>query len=363
MTNRVFDITVLGGDGIGPEVTDQAVRLLQEIEPQLDGVQFAFSEHSAGVEEYQRSGDALPESVFEACRSSDVVLLGAMGLPDIRYPNGKEIAPQLDIRERLELYGGVRPIRLFHEQDTPLKGYTPNNIDFVIVRENTEGLFYGRDAVVEPGADEVFNTMRISRVAAERVCRLAFCIAQKRKKRVALIDKSNVLSSMVFFRSIFDGVAAEFSDCKTEHLYIDATALFLVRDPGRFDVLVTENMFGDILSDLGAGLVGGMGMAPSGDIGDNGAVFQPAHGSAPDIIGKGIANPVAMVLSAAMMLDWLDHPETKRGGAALNAAVAQVLSDPSRRTPDMGGQLSTIDMTNAISNALKKTITQTGKTA
>ena len=353
MAAQIFNIAVLGGDGIGPEVTDQAVRLLRQVQSQLDGVQFEFNPHSVGVGEYQRSGSALPESAFEACRSSDAVLLGAMGLPDVRYPNGKEIAPQIDIRERLQLYGGVRPIQLSHADDTPLKGYGPGEIDFLIVRESTEGLFFARDGVVADDADEATDVMRITRLGVERVCRLAFRLAQHRRKKVTLIDKANVLPSMVFFRRVFDEVAREFPDCEADHVYVDAAALFLVRNPERFDVLVTENMFGDILSDLAAGLIGGMGMAPSADIGDSVAVFQPSHGSAPDIAGKGIANPIAMILSAAMMLEWLDHPETKRGGELLRAAVATVLSDPTRRTVDMGGLLSTVQMADAISQSLE----------
>ncbi len=357
---KVFNIVVLGGDGIGPEVTDQAVRLLRELEPHLDGVRFDLVEHSVGAGEYLRSGDALPQAAFAACEQSDAVLLGAMGLPDVRYPTGKEIAPQLDLRERLELYGGVRPVRLYHEVDTPLKNYGPGEIDFVLVRESTEGLFSGRGAVADLSSHEATNTMRVTRSGAERVCRLAFKVARKRaadrdrKPHVSLIDKANVLSSMVFFRHVFDEVAQEFPDVTADHLYVDATALYLVRNPHEFDVMVTENMFGDILSDLAAALVGGMGMAPSGDLGDRTAVFQPAHGSAPDIAGQGIANPIAMFLSAAMMLDWLDHPQTRRGAAALQNAVAAVLSDPQKRTPDMGGKHSTAEMTDAVSRALQQ---------
>jgi 3-isopropylmalate dehydrogenase len=356
MTDHTFNIAVLPGDGIGPEVCDQATRLLKQIETQLAGVSLNLQEHSVGVGQYLQSGVALPESTFEACEKSDAVLLGAMGLPNVRYPNGKEIAPQLDLRERLGLYGGIRPIRLYHTSDTPLKGFAEGDIDFVIVRESTEGLFDGRDAVAQLDADEACNTMRITRTGAERVCRLAFEVARRRDrgKRVALVDKANVLSSMVFFRSIFDTVAAEFPDCTTDHLYVDAAALFLVRDPARFDVVVTENMFGDILSDLSAGLVGGMGMAPSGDIGDKVAVFQPSHGSAPEIAGKGVANPVAMILSTAMMLDWLGHSETRRAGRALQDAVAAVLRDPTQRTPDMRGSLSTTQITDQVSRALER---------
>ncbi len=354
MQPRVFDIVVLGGDGIGPEVTASAVSLIRQLEASLDGVSFCLQEHTVGAAEYQRGGDAFPSHVLQACRRCDAILLGAMGLPNVRYPDGTEIAPQLELRERLDLYGGVRPIELFHENDSPLKRYRPGDIDFVLVRESTEGLFAGRAETFDPSGDVACNTMRITRRGAERVCRLAFEIARKRDrgKRVTLVDKANVLSSMVFFRQVFDQVAADFPDCTADHVYVDAAALFLVRNPDRFDVLVTENMFGDILSDLAAGLVGGMGMAPSADLGDSAAVFQPAHGSAPDIAGKGIANPIATILSAALMLQWLDHPEARRGAALLHAAVAKVLSDPRNRTPDMGGAMTTGQITDAISAAL-----------
>ena len=353
-----FDIAVLGGDGIGPEVCQQASRLLTEIDPFLDGVRFRLSDYRVGVGEYLESGEALPDATFDACRRADAVLLGAMGLPDVRYPDGKEIAPQLDLRERLDLYGGVRPIRLYDSADTPLKKFEAGDIDFVLVRESTEGLFYGRSAIADLDADESTNVMRISRAGAERVCRMAFEVARRRnkEKRVTLVDKANVLSSMVFFRHVFDEVAASYPDCQSEHVYVDASTLYLVQRPDSFDVLVTENMFGDILSDLAAGLVGGMGMAPSGDIGDDAAVFQPSHGSAPDIAGQGIANPIAMILSAAMMLDWFDHPQTRIASAAIHDAVGAVLRDKGRRTRDMGGNLSTHEMTDAISAELSRTL-------
>ncbi|MEM9367766.1 MAG: isocitrate/isopropylmalate dehydrogenase family protein [Planctomycetota bacterium] len=354
--SQSFHVVVLGGDGIGPEVCDQSVRLLRSIESHLDGVTFHLDEHSVGVGEYQRSGEALPDTTFDACRASDAVLLGAMGLPNVRYPNGKEIAPQLDLRERLQLYGGVRPIRLFHQADTPLKDYEAGQIDFVLVRESTEGLFYGRDAVADLEADAATNELRITRQASERVCRLSFELARRRggKKKVTLIDKANVLSTMVYFRHVFDEVAKEFPDITAEHVYVDACALFLVRGPDEFDVMVTENMFGDILSDLAAGIVGGMGMAPSGDIGDEAAVFQPSHGSAPDIAGQGLANPIAMHLSTAMMLDWLEHSECRRAAKALADSISHVLSDPNQRTADMGGSLSTSGITDLIESALQK---------
>lgn len=356
MSDKVFHIVVLEGDGIGPEVTSQAVRLLRQIEVGLNGVRFQFDEHCVGVGEYLKNGTALPDSTFAACEASDAVLLGAMGIPSVRYPDGTEIAPQLDLRERLQLYGGVRPIRLFHADDTPLKDYGAGDIDFVLVRESTEGLFSGRGATADHEAGVATNMMRITRAGTERVCRLAFELARKRAgmKKVSLVDKANVLSSMAFMRQVFDEVATEFPDIESDHVYVDASALFLVRDPKRFDVIVTENMFGDILSDLAAGLVGGMGMAPSGDIGAKAAVFQPSHGSAPDIAGQGKANPIATILSAAMMLEWLGHPETQRGADLLNDAVSKVLAEPKNRTPDMGGSLSTEALTDSISAAISE---------
>jgi 3-isopropylmalate dehydrogenase len=301
-----------------------------------------------GAGAYLRGHPPLPEETLRACREADAVLLGAMGLPDIRWPDGKEITPQLDLRERLDLYCGVRPIRLFHEMDTPLKHYVAGDIDLVIIRESTEGLFSSRLADGGNGSDEVRDVMRVTRAGSERLFRAAFRIARQRRKRVTLVDKANVLPSMVFFRKIFDAVAGEFPDVQTDRLYVDAAALYLVQCPEVFDVLVTENMFGDILSDLAAGLVGGMGMAPSADIGDDCAVFQPSHGSAPDIAGQGIANPIAMILSVALMLQWLDHPETVVAAGHIRRAVQSVLANPADRTADLGGTLSTCEMGTLI---------------
>jgi 3-isopropylmalate dehydrogenase len=194
--------------------------------------------------------------------------------------------------------------------------------------------------------------LRITRAGAERVIRSAFQLAAGRRKKVTLVDKANVLPSMAYFRSIFDQIAREYPEIATERVYVDACALYLVQRPESFDVLVTENMFGDILSDLAAALVGGMGMAPSADIGASHAVFQPSHGSAPDIAGKGIANPVATILSVALLMDWLEHPETRRGAAMIRQAVRTVFSDPSSRTADMGGKLTTTDMGDRVVAAI-----------
>jgi 3-isopropylmalate dehydrogenase len=337
-------LAVLAGDGVGQEVTREALQVLRALEQRLEGLRFDLQEISAGAREYANSGDPLPEAALETCRRADAILLGAMGLPSVRWPDGRELTPQLDLREQLDLYCGIRPVHLYHANDTPLKRFGAGEIDFVIVRENTEGLFSARQSKGNGSAAEACDTLRITRRGAERLFRSAFQIARQRRRKVTLVDKANVLPSMVFFRAVFDEVAREFPEVKTERVYVDAAALYLLRCPDRFDVLVTENMFGDILSDLGASLVGGMGMAPAADIGDRHAVFQPAHGSAPDIAGQGIANPIAAILTVALMLDWLDEPETRRGAAMIRAAVETVLADPENRTPDCGGRLSTSEM-------------------
>jgi 3-isopropylmalate dehydrogenase len=262
------------------------------------------------------------------------------------------MVPQIDLRERLQLYCGLRPIRLYHADLCPLKGYQSGTIDFVIVRESTEGLFSNRLVARDMSADVVEDVMRITRDGAERICRSAFAQARQRKHHVTLVDKANVLPSMVFFRSVFDQIAAEFPDVQTDRVYVDAAALFLIQRPENFDVIVTENMFGDVLSDLAAGIVGGMGMAPSADIGEHCAIFQPSHGSAPDIAGQGIANPLATILSGALMLEWLDHPELAKSAGQMRDAVQQVLAEPNNRTPDLGGTMETTQMGDAVVQAL-----------
>lgn len=345
MSNRAFRIAVLPGDGIGPEVTAAAVSVLQSTLVKNPGLSFTFEEQAVGAGEFLRSGNPLPEEAFEACRQCDAVLLGAMGLPGVRWPDGREMTPQIDLRERLDLYAGPRPIHLYSAEDSPLKGYQAGEIDFVIVRENTEGLFSARGSQQPENRSSASDVLHLTRKGCERICRYAFEEAMRRRKKCTLVDKANVLPTMVFFREIFDQVARDFPEVETEHIYVDAAALFLVQRPESFDVLVTENMFGDILSDLAAGLVGGMGMAPSGDIGEDCAVFQPSHGTAPDIAGQGKANPIGTILSAAMMLEWLGE---KAAAEQIQSAVQAALAHPDHRTPDMGGRESTSSLTEKI---------------
>ncbi|MCI0627180.1 MAG: isocitrate/isopropylmalate dehydrogenase family protein [Acidobacteria bacterium] len=343
-----FQIAVLPGDGVGPEVIGEAVKVLRSVECRLRNVRFELEEFSVGACEYLRGGDPLPAETFQRLKQFHAILLGAMGLPDVRWPDGREMAPQLDLRERLDLYCGLRPVRLYNHADTPLKGVESGEIDLLIVRESTEGLFSSRLNSAPPDGLEATDQLRISRKGSERIFRAAFQAAMRRRKHLTLVDKANVLPSMVFFRRIFDEISLEFPEVATERVYVDAASLYLLQRPQRFDVLVTENMFGDILSDLAAGLVGGMGMAPSADLGDTHSVFQPCHGSAPDIAGKGLANPTAAILSVAMMLEWLDHAETRRGAALIRQAVEKIFARPQVRTHDLGGRLTTDEMGSEI---------------
>jgi 3-isopropylmalate dehydrogenase len=347
---REFRIAVLPGDGIGREVMAPCLALLDVVASQVGGFRLTLEQYEAGAELYRTTGVALPGDVLRAAGNADAILLGAMGLPAVRYPNGTEVTPQIELRERFQLYAGVRPVRVLPGAPTPLADPRARQIDFVILRESTEGLFAARELSRRDGNDAVYDTMRITRGTSQRLFDFAFSLARKRwrgtrRGRVTCVDKANVLPSMVFFREVFHERAAWYDDVDADCAYVDATALRLVREPWDFDVLVTENMFGDILSDLGAALMGGMGMAPSADIGDRHAVFQPCHGTAPDIAGRGLANPTAMFLSAAMMLEWLGDrhgvPACSRAASALIQAVERAFADGSLVPTEYGGTAGT----------------------
>jgi 3-isopropylmalate dehydrogenase len=352
---KSISVAVLAGDGIGPEVMKSAVQVLQALGTKIDR-EFHIQHHPAGAQHYLDTGESLPESTLVACRAADAILFGAMGLPHVRGSDGTEIIPQLDIRFALDLYAGVRPVRTWPGLPVPLSDPRATGIDLVLVRENTEGLFYARGrGVVDQ--DAVFDTQKISRTGTTRIVDFALKLAQERRKsgkpgHVTSVDKANVFASMAFWRSIFEERAKLYPEVKTDSAYVDAMALNLVLKPWQYDVLVTENMFGDILSDLIASLVGGMGMAPYADIRDKYGLFQPAHGTAPDIAGKGIANPTAMILSAALMLDWLatrHGDEVLASGArAIENAVHQSFASGSVCPREFGGQSTTEEITQAV---------------
>ena len=357
-----YDIAVLKGDGIGPDVVDEALKVLDAVATD-GGPQLAFEEHPSGADCYLETGDPLPEATVDVCRNAHAVLLGAMGDPNIRWPDGTEMRPQVDLRFKLDLYAGVRPIFLYATHLTPLKDLGPGEIDFVILRESTEGLFASMNGGIELRGETAVDSMVITRFGTERVARYAFELARHRRDErgggeaaVTCVDKANVFRSMAFFRSVFNDVAAQFGDVTPSYEYVDAMAFHLVERPQEYEVMVMENMYGDIISDLAAGLIGGMGMAPSGDIGDTSAVFQPSHGTAPDIAGKGIANPVGTILSAAMMLRWLGQRHgdegATRAGERIEKAVSEVMINPDAATPDLKGRMTTSELGSAIAAAV-----------
>jgi 3-isopropylmalate dehydrogenase len=356
--NNALHVAVLAGDGIGPEVMAPALEVLRKIESTTD-LKFRFTQAAAGANHYRETGKSMPDSTIKLCEEADAILLGACGLPSVRYPDNTEIMPQVELRFHFDLYAGVRPARLIPGVPSPIVGADARGIDLVVIRESTEGLFasMGKGVVTH---DDARETLVITRRTSERLFEFSFKLAERRKKRgrpgqLTCVDKANVFKAFAFFRDMFDEAAKRHPDVKTDRLYVDACSAMLVKRPWDFDVMVMENMFGDILSDMTAGLIGGMGMAPSADIGDRYAVFQPCHGTAPDIMGQGKANPTGMILSAAMMLDWLADKHGLESAAeageriehAVDKAYAQGI-----KPFEFGGNNGTVDIGNAVLAAL-----------
>lgn len=357
---RTYRIVVFPGDGIGPEVMREALKVLNGALPGSNGPRVECREHPLGAAHYTQTGEILPEELIEECKQSDAVMLSAIGLPEVRLPDGTEVQPHqvVGLRKALDLYAAVRPIKLYPGVPSVLANVGPG-IDFIVLRENTEGLFAsfgGGSAALDQA---VADTMLITRKGTERVVEFAFRLAKRRNGRpldsrrmVTCVDKANVFRSLAFFRKVFNEVAARHPEIATEACYVDAMSLYMVQEPWNYDVLVMENMFGDILSDLGAGLVGGLGLGPSAEIGDDNALFQPSHGSAPQLAGLNVANPLATILSSAMMLDWLGErnadADAITAARRIESAVAEILSTGKVLTPDLGGKHTTAQLGDAI---------------
>ncbi len=342
-----FRIAVFPGDGVGAEITDPTLRLLDKVAARVGGFSFTYQHCDAGAAYYLEHGTALPSASIETAAAADAILLAAMGLPSVRYDDGSELVPQIDLRMEFDLYAGVRPVK-------PIPGVRPiladeraHAADYVILRESTEGLFARQAPGTRDGDREARETMVITRPVCEKLFDFALALAAERgaQNKVTSVDKANVFPAFTLWREILAERAARLPAIEIDYAYVDAFAMTMVQKPWTIDVAVTENMFGDILSDLGAALMGGMGYAPSADIGDEHAVFQPCHGSAPDIAGKGIANPTAMILSAAMMLDWLGKrhgvAEVARAGARLRTSVERAFADGTLVTCELGGSAGT----------------------
>lgn len=327
---KTYRIVVLPGDGIGPEIVEAAVAVLDKIQELAGDFRLSYDVHQAGAAYYLKNGKNMSAETFEAIRQSDATLKGPVGLPEVRLPDGTEAGSLGGVlRNGFDLYANVRPIKLFPKVPTPLRDKSPESIDYVIIRENTEGLYAsrGRGLITEQAATD---TLLLTRKGCERICRFAFDMALRKirgapedgRRRVTLVDKSNVLRSFYFFRQVFVEVAKETPEVEIETLYVDAAAAALITKPQHFHVIVTENMFGDILSDLGGATIGGLGMCPSANVGEERAYFEPIHGSAPDITGKNVANPLSQIRAAGMMLEYLGR---QKDAALLEKAIWQAL--------------------------------------
>jgi 3-isopropylmalate dehydrogenase len=365
--NTRFSIAVYPGDGIGTEIMDATIQVLQAAQDAVGGFSLDLTRYECGAGYYRDSGEEISEASFKAGGDADAILLGAIGLPSVRKPDGTEISPHLRMRTEFGLYAGVRPVKLYPNAPTPLADPRAKDIDIIILRESTEGLFasVGKGKVIDD--KEARETLVITRSVTERLVDQAINLARQRKAvggrgHVTCVDKANVFAAYAFFRKIFDERMALAPDLTSSHAYVDAAALDLVRKPWEFDVMVMENMFGDILSDLAAGLVGGMGMAPCAEVGDENGLFQPAHGTAPDIAGQGIANPSAMLVSAAMMLNWLatkhDTPALAQAGDAIERALRIGFENGAVRPYDLGGNTGTAAIADAVLAALPEALSR-----
>ncbi|MFP4538577.1 MAG: isocitrate/isopropylmalate dehydrogenase family protein [Dichotomicrobium sp.] len=360
MTTESHAIAVIRGDGIGADVTDATIAIMDTALARVGGVTLDYRDLLAGAAYFRETGRDIAEGGEEAAASADAILLGAIGLPAIRHADGTEISPHLRLRDQLGLYAGVRPVKAYANTPRRLADPRAAAIDLVVLRESTEGLFYSaavHDRSPVANDDEVQDILRITRATTEKLHDFAFRLAEKRRSRggkglVTCVDKANVFRSMALFRRIFDERSQAFPEIRKGCQYVDAMALELIRRPWDFDVLVMENMFGDIISDLAGGLVGGMGLAPCAEIGDAHGLFQPAHGSAPDIAGQDKANPLAAILSGALMLDYLaDRSGSRKPAEAarlIEAAVETGFAENAIRPMEFGGDMGTRAVTSAL---------------
>jgi 3-isopropylmalate dehydrogenase len=350
--NGPFQLAVIGGDGIGPEVVAEGVKVLQAVTgPEA----FSLTHHDLGASRWQRTGEVLPDSVLAELDGADAILLGAVGAAPgaTDVPSGLlERGLLLKLRFAFDHYVNLRPSRLFPGVPTPLADsvVAGREVDFVVVREGTEGLYCGNGGVVRAGTPQEIATEVSVNTAygVERVVRDAFERASRRRNKITLVHKHNVLvNAGGLWRRVFEAVAAEYPGVATDYLHVDAATIFLATDPARFDVIVTDNLFGDILTDLAAAVTGGIGLAASGNInpaGTHPSMFEPVHGSAPDIAGQGVADPTATILSVALLLDHLGLQE--EAARVEKAVVGDITGRP------QGSRRSTTEVGDAIASAV-----------
>ena len=353
---KQFHIAVIAGDGIGPEVITEGKKVFSGI-AQMDGTfSVTFEDFPWGCEYYLKSGEMMPENGLDLLRGYDAIYLGAVGYPGV--PDHVSLGDLLlRIRRGFDEYINLRPVRLLHGAPCPLADISPRDIDMIVVRENSEGEYANVGARLYPGTprETALQTGVFSRHGCERVIRYAYELARREKRTLTSISKGNALRySMVFWDEIFAEIGKEYPDVETHSLLVDAASMFFVKDPKRFGVVVTSNLFGDILTDLGAAIAGGMGLAAGANLNPERrypSMFEPIHGSAPDIAGQGIANPLASIWSVAQMLDFLGETEWSE---RVLRAIETLLVEKKTLTPDLGGTACTSDIGHAVLDVLAR---------
>lgn len=346
---KKFRIAVYPGDGIGPEVTEQAIRVLRAVQAKQTEWSLDLTEFPWGVKYFRETGLVAPENYADVLRPYDAILLGALGWP-AEVPDHVSLAPLITLRQRFDQYACMRPAKLLPGVRSVLAGKGPAEIDMVVIRENSEGEYVDNGGRIRRGTPDEFavQTAVHTRKGIERILRFGFEVARTRRKRMTMITKSNALKhGYVLWDDVLDEIEPQYPDVTTDKQHADAAAMNMVRRPESFDVVVASNLFGDILTDLAGVIAGGLGLSPSTNTNPERtfpSMFEPVHGSAPDIAGKGIANPIAAIQSAAMMLDWLG---LAGAAAAVSVAIEKTLA-AGHRTPDLGGKLSTSEMGDAV---------------
>jgi len=353
---KSFQIALIPGDGIGPEVIAEGVKVLKAIEKIDSNISFSFTEFPWGCEYYLKHGKMMDENGIETLKNYDAIYLGAVGYPGV--PDHISLRDLLlKIRRSFDQYVNLRPVKLLHPSLTPLKGKTENEIDMLVIRENSEGEYAGAGEWLYEGKPEevVLQSAVFSRKGTERIIRYAYEEARKMNRTLTSISKANALNySMVFWDQVFEEVGEEYPDVKTHSYLVDAASLYFVEQPERFRVVVTSNLFGDIVTDIGAAITGGMGLATGANINPEKmypSMFEPVHGSAPDIAGKGLADPLAALWSVSQMLDFFG---ITHWGERVLATIKKILNDTEFLTPDLGGKATTSELGDHFVDMLMK---------
>jgi 3-isopropylmalate dehydrogenase len=361
-----YKIVVLRGDGVSREVIPEAVKVLKAAQEVVTGLELDFVEFECGFEYYKKTGEPWPPQAYETCKESDAILYGAVGLPGVEGLEHIVYVHRM-LRQNLDLYANVRPVKLRENVSCPLVGKKPGDIDFVIVRENTEDLYAPMRGVLTRAevAEVAIDVKIVTRKGAERVIKYAFDFCRRRgrgapldgKLRVTCVDKSTVLKSCALFREVYNEVAEGYLDIEKDYALIDAWTQWAIRRPEYYDVVVTTNLFGDIISDMTAPIQGGLGLAPSAEVGDEYGMFRPIHGSAPKYSGKYVANPMATILSAKMLMDWLadkhDDRSAEEAANRIEKAVDLTLKEGKVLPRDLGGSSKTNEVGDEISKKIR----------